>query len=109
MHKLLSCQFDFLLRVRYTSGASKILCLVYPNFFFSQNHRKNIAYSNEYSLVWLGHVPDGNFLMVNLGMLSPEQIRSVVGNLKNLTKNLVFIKAKLDNGRLHRKGSFNLK
>ena len=46
---------------------------------------------------------------MKLGIFSPEQIRSVVVNFKNLTKNLVFVKSKLDNGRLHRKGSFNLK
>ena len=31
------------------------------------------------------------------------------GEFKNLPKNLVIAKSKLDNGRLHRKGSFNLK
>ena len=46
---------------------------------------------------------------MKLGIFLLEQIRSVVGNFKNLPKNLVFVKSKLDNGRLHRKGSFNLK
>ena len=46
---------------------------------------------------------------MKLGIFSREQIRSVVVNFKNLPKNLVFVKSKLDNGRLHRKGSFNLK
>ena len=46
---------------------------------------------------------------MKLGIFSGEQIRSVVVNFKNLPKNLVFVKLKLDNGRLHRKGSFNLK
>ena len=32
-----------------------------PQNFISQNHRTNIAYSDEYSLEWLGHVPDGIF------------------------------------------------
>ena len=80
-----------------------------PQNFLSQNHRRNISYSNEYSLEWLGHVPDGDFLLVKLGIFSPEQIRSVVVNFKNLPKNLVFLKSKLNNSRLHRKASFNLK
>ena len=46
---------------------------------------------------------------MKLGIVSPEQIRSVVANFKNLPKNLVFLKSKLKNDRLHRKGSFNLK
>ena len=50
---------------------------------------------------------------MKLGIFSGEQIRSVVVNFKNLPKNLpknlVFVKSKLDNGRLHKKGSFNLK
>ena len=46
---------------------------------------------------------------MKLDIFSPEQIRSVVVNFKNLPKNLVFPKSKLNNGRLHRKGSFNLK
>ena len=46
---------------------------------------------------------------MKLGIFSPEQKRSVVVNFKNLPKNLVFVKSKLDDGRLHRNGSFNLK
>ena len=46
---------------------------------------------------------------MKLDIFSLEQIRSVVVNFKNLPKNLVFVKSKLDSGRLHRKGSFNLK
>ena len=46
---------------------------------------------------------------MNLGIFSPEQMRSVVVNFKTLPEILVFVKSKLDNGRLHRKGSFNLK
>ena len=45
---------------------------------------------------------------MNLGIFLPEQIRRVVVNFKNLPKNLVFVKSKLNKGRLHRKGSFNL-
>ena len=37
---------------------------------------------------------------MKLGIFWLEQIRSVV---------VVFVKSKLDNGRLHRKGFFNLK
>ena len=46
---------------------------------------------------------------MKLGIFSREQKRSVVVNFKNLPKNLVIVKSKLDNGRLHKKGSFNLK
>jgi hypothetical protein len=46
---------------------------------------------------------------VKLDIFSLEQIPSEVVNFKNLPKNLVFVKSKLDNGKLHRKGSFNLK
>jgi len=45
---------------------------------------------------------------VKLGKFSREQIWSIVVNFKNVPKNLVFVKLKLDNGRLHRKGSFHL-
>ena len=45
---------------------------------------------------------------MKLGIFSPEQIRRVVVNFKNLPKSLVFVKSKLNNGRLHEKGSFNL-
>ena len=47
------------------------------------------------------------FLLVKLGIFLPEQIQSLVVNFKNLPTNLVFVKSKLDSGRLHRKGYFN--